>query len=226
MWYENTDLVHAVQLHLKPRHLLKLLCVNKQFYKMLKANSYYFDRVAAHLVWRQYVVDCQWPWCDLNDYGKIERALVNRYLGVERESLFYMLNTTRSYHDCMEIFLSFLTNCMVGWPNMILTARICQPHDFSSYADAPLDAKVRLILRTALTSSIRFYVQGRYSPDEVETMSMVDVIKRELSAAACNVSHRFHAVRTVLRSLEDSDSVPTLLKRQISEHLETFLAHR
>jgi hypothetical protein len=46
------DIIRNLQLHLKPRHVLKLMLRCKNMFQILDSNDQYWARVAAHAVWR------------------------------------------------------------------------------------------------------------------------------------------------------------------------------
>ncbi len=54
----SQDALRQIQLHLKPRHLFKLLVSCKSIHKMLDKNIAYWERVACHLVWRAEITYC------------------------------------------------------------------------------------------------------------------------------------------------------------------------
>ena len=51
--YVMPDLVQEIMMHLRPRHLLPLMCVNKTLNKRIQENHRYFQRVAIFLIHKE-----------------------------------------------------------------------------------------------------------------------------------------------------------------------------
>ena len=57
----DADLVQSVMMHLRPRHLLRLMQANKQIYRKVRDNDQYFTRVAVHLLYESFEFEGKLP---------------------------------------------------------------------------------------------------------------------------------------------------------------------
>ncbi len=135
----SPELLREIQMHLKPRHLAKLLQTCKCMNVFLGANNEYWTRVAAHLVLRNDIVSIgvkpnlcgPWP---------TESFFIN------------MVNLPRGYKVAMDDFRVLIGEEMArvhdyGYGDADLE------RDFNGwqlFADAPLDVQVRVGMRTRL----------------------------------------------------------------------------
>ena len=200
--------LELVQMHLKPRHLLKLMCTNSEVYSLLKSNTHYWTRVAAHVVWRDYIVGNRWPDMDLSPYALEDRKRRNCAAGVEIESLYHMSSTTRPYIECMDIFENLIRRAVNPDDDMFAARRLCYNFDPA----APLAALVRAMLYTHI-------VHHMYIGTEAETLSMRDIARIEIQSTKRGPADIFG----VLNELEDAPAVPSKLKFKISMLLQSII---
>ena len=80
------DIVREVMMHLRPRHLFHLMLTNKQIYDIIRNNKYYFQRVAAQVLFGI------WEYWDFRftDEGV-------KYI--------HMRNLPEGYHKAMETYM-------------------------------------------------------------------------------------------------------------------------
>lgn len=206
----NEVIVELVQMHLKPRHLLNFMCTNRDIYMALLFNSFYWTRVAAHLVWRDYVIENHAPDIDLSPYACEERARRNRDAGIEIESLYFMSNTTRPYHECMEIFEKLIRHAirLNNVDDMFMHRRLY----FTLNPDAPLSTLVRALVYTHI-------VNGVYLGPDSDGLCMRDIARTEVQAAKSTS----RSITDVLNELEDATHVSPKLKLKIALLLQSII---
>lgn len=87
-----------IGLHLKPRHLSKLMRTCKRINRLVD-NEDYWTRVAAHLVWRDHhLVEQDMPYQD-------EGASCRLYLTPPDPALYHMMGLDQGYYRGMESFI-------------------------------------------------------------------------------------------------------------------------
>ena len=99
----SADGWRSVGLHLKPRHLFRLLLTCKAV-KTHVDNEHYWTRVAAHLVWR----GCEWLELHSREFPEDTDVLAP----MPESNLYYMIGLDRGYYWGMEKFLQRIQEVM------------------------------------------------------------------------------------------------------------------
>lgn len=105
----NPELMQLIQLHLKPRHVLKLMRTNKKACKRLLDHGLYWDRVAAHLSWRGVFFYNAWKDLYPSMNGEFHEALVGKHCPAK---WFHMMNLEEGYCQAMNGFLALIPQVM------------------------------------------------------------------------------------------------------------------
>ena len=93
----SDDVWVQIGLHLKPRHLFKLMCTNKRV-KLLVDNVVYWTRVAAHLILRNHwMLELSFPHADSTQSSV--------YLPPLDSSHYYMVGLDQGYFRAMQRFM-------------------------------------------------------------------------------------------------------------------------
>ena len=102
------DIISNLQLHLKPRHVLKLMLRCKNMFQILDSNDQYWARVAAHAVWRDlYELEIT------PEAAEIQRNILLK----DEHNLYYTIGLDRGYYWSMERFLSKIPDMMCAFQN-------------------------------------------------------------------------------------------------------------
>lgn len=135
----SPEIFRELQMHLKPRHLAKLLQTCSYLNMLLGSNNEYWTRVAAHLVWRNHV-----GLVTHEDVSYSQNSVLSRY--------FDMVNLPRGYKVAMNEFLALISKEM---------RRVHEdkddpdadknPFGWHKFADAPLDIQIRVGMRSFLS---------------------------------------------------------------------------
>jgi len=103
----SDDVWVQIGLHLKPRHLFKLMCTNKRV-KLLVDNEVYWTRVAAHLLLRDH-------WM-LELFSPHEDSIPpNRILPPLDASHYYMVGLDQGYFRAMERFMQRIQDSLEAY---------------------------------------------------------------------------------------------------------------
>jgi hypothetical protein len=189
------ELWAMVSLHLKPRHLSKLMLTNKQIKAAVDVDPYW-ARVAAHLMWRNEEM------LELSDDEDMQSY---RSLPPPCPNLFYLVNAQGGYYQGMECFL------------LRLRQLLAQGYTFSEkwgeFADAPLPAIVRLYDRFR---AIDMDEDELFDKDE--ELSMKQIAQRECAQMA----PQDPSLREFVHTIED-DPMPAEHKRRFMEALDVMM---
>ena len=173
----SADVWNMVSAHLKPRHLLKLMCTNKNISKAVDCDKYW-ERIALHLLWR--------------DDGYMGISMVSESEGLRDvyPGLFHFINLpSPGYLAGVEEFIRRVRVTL-----LLDYTEEEERLDFAAYKDAPLCALVRLYERYTVKRRLRLMenphccpefrrttVQGLYEHcDYAERLNMKGVAKREV----------------------------------------------
>lgn len=198
-------------MHLKPRHLAKLLAVSKMMHKTLDTETYWL-RVAAHLVWRE----C--PYLELFTYpphtiDPDSDLLPPVELGL---NLFLMVGLDRcGYFQATEIFLA-----RIELMHRVYAQR--QPKQFAFYDEMEREQTMSLEERTRVYYKL-LVVQGlwdcelKLQGDENE-ISMKEMAKR---IAVNTIETMDPCIRKSFKFMLDldDDPMPLEIKKRVSRKL-------
>ena len=213
----NADAWSMIALHLKPRHMFKLMLVSKPINKAVDTDAYW-ARVALHLMWRQDILL-------LNGHPELRAPELSDRLG----ELSAMVNVQAGYYAGMEKFIKLVR---------LFTAdgylkRFEEYSDFHEFQDAPLCALVRLYERFTVKHHIKYLLFGKpMDPekaymhcDKDEKLSMKQVAQRE--DAICVKMRRRYVLEDwvkFMRVMED-DPMPAAHKRRFANTLQEFFSN-
>ena len=193
-----------IGLHLKPRHLSKLLQTSKTINRIVD-NEAYWTRVAAHAAWH----DCCLLDVDPLSFG-FER------LPPLRHNIYYMLGLDHGYYWSMERFLDRVEECIVFYSGS------------ASDEDARHKELCLQLKPMSLAERTMARIRGRgYDTGAAELPTMKEVAKSEMarmmrysnagrSAQTCACVNKFMRIM-------DDDPTPAVHKRAIFKKLDDFL---
>jgi hypothetical protein len=210
----QNDVLERIQLHLRPRHLYRLLQTNRRVRELLLNNSFYWARVAQHLVFRKYVIPYTSPAYKLGEGNLKLRQKMWAKDGFRRETLFHMMNLERGYHWAMETFEALLAHKMA---TDILPDAPC----WAYHAGADPETRVRLLLRLSMAGlpeklESTTHIYGLYSDEQVELMPMRELVRCELEEFNSDADKPERSIKRVLRKLDDLPNVPPEAKRDLA----------
>ena len=210
----QNDVLERIQLHLRPRHLIHLLQTNRKMRALLLNNSFYWARVAQHLVFRRYVLPYTNPAYKLGGANLELRQQRWTRDGFRRETLFHMMNLERGYYWGMERFEALLAQKMA-------TDDVPDAPCWAYHAGAEPETRVRLLLRLCMAGlpeklESTTHIYGLYSDEQVELMPMRELVRRELEEFNSNEEKPEKSIKTVLRKLDDLPNVSPEAKRDLA----------
>lgn len=191
-----------IGLHLKPRHLAKLIRVSTKI-RQLVDNNAYWTRVAAHAVWRDQ--DClEVMACDKPEFPPF------------KVNLYYMLALDRGYHWGMELFLGRLDEFIEFYSK---NDREMNRSWWEELKAMTLEEKTRELIR----SSDEEY--HRTIPSEELGMSMKEIAKKRISISSyshVNPDENDKKFNQFVIDLED-DPMPAAFKRVVMGKVRNLL---
>lgn len=201
----HSDSWIQIGLHLKPRHLAKLMQTCKAI-RALVDNQTYWTRVTAHLVWRR---------CENLEIFHFEGELDKVLTDVD-QNLFHLLGLDRGYYWGMERFFQRLEEA-IAYDS--IHGRELQAEWWQSIATLSLEDKTREWLKVGED------FHGKKWPVLYASMSMRDLAVRltiqSLSIRAERTEYDVHCNR-FLCELED-DAMPIKYKRSMMNKFKALV---
>ena len=185
------DVWELVQMHLKPRHLMRLMNVNRNINSILANNEQYWARIALHMMWRNAFQLYPYPLDDMSYTGQVAKYYQILRDGFDRQTLYFFINLTIPYRDAMDYFVRL--TAPYGSPaqcvNHMIVMKICEGCEFVGC------------------------VGGSYSEDEIGALSMREVCRREVQALKYN-----SFTKRILRWVQYVDDlrISVRLKRELA----------
>ena len=194
-----------IGLHLKQRHLLKLMMTCKSM-KLVVDNEAYWTRVAAHLVWR----DCEamevCTWIKRQPWDILPPLQCN---------LYGMIGLDFGYYQGMNSFLQRI--------NEMITKSAEEGEDWLEYQVADLKTKTVMLFKKehifsqCASVSVRVKLVG----DE-DQITMKEFTRRIVVQCQSSISTAARKMRGFVNDLDDS-TIPTKNKREIMTKLSDLL---
>jgi hypothetical protein len=194
------DVWVLIGLHLKPRHLAKLIRVSTKI-KSLVDNNAYWTRVAAHAVWRE--KEClEIMACDTLNFTPID---VN---------LYDMLGLDRGYYWGMELFLGRLNEAIEFFS---------KNDEVQMYLSWWEEMKA-MSLEEKTREGIKAVAEDNYqkTPFKELGMSMKEVAKKRISYYHVNRDDDDKKFNKFVTDLED-DPMPAAFKREVMSKVKELL---
>ena len=193
-----------IGLHLKPRHLSKLLRVSKKMRQLLDNNAYW-TRVAAHAVWRS------------NDCLEIMPCHGRKFTLIE-VNLYDLLALDRGYYWGVELFLARLVETI----DFYSKNEVDEVHRswWEEMKAMSLEEKTRKEIKTR-----NQYQYGLQPPFDETSMSMKQVAKKLISASAHlneDADEYEKKFNKFVTELED-DPMPAAFKRVVMGKVNDLL---
>lgn len=221
------ELLRMLALHLKPRHLQKLLRANKALNKLLMEHECYWTRVAAHLTYRNYIIGRA-------EYNHpLYKKPVNEQ-GVMKRSLYDMVNLKRGYFNAMETFISMIPAGMkktlflcvpiyiedCEWTKEDEGVEIMHEGDYwglCDFADASLGVKVRRAV--TIQAERGHFIEGVYTVRETSTISFYEICKREVEGLTRTPKEFNKAIWNLIHELDDIPNISIQDKKKIGHSI-------
>ena len=216
----SIDAVMHIQMHLKPRHMLKLMLTCKQAAKILNENEEYWTRVAAHAIFR----DCEAMeivYCFTSPTLDMTEDKINDW---KRLLPFHITPGTPSNHgDCVDINFYDLTALDKGYywtmerffERLNLMMQIYTEDgkwDWSEYKGLSLKKQTQLYYR------INCFQLSGFMPNDKEEFDM-----KEMAGNAYRTMYtrpNDDAVLDFLHEIDDNPHMPEWCKRQVMRGLK------
>jgi hypothetical protein len=195
----SDDAWMQIGLHLKPRHLYKLMCANKRI-KLLVDNEIYWTRVAAHLCLRDHwMIEVYSPHCEDNIPS-------NRILPPLEASHYYMVGLDQGYFRAMQCFMQRIQDSIEAYT-------LLGDEDDLEYVSRFHGCT----LGTAIQSLIADYRRTSRTPPGVDTMkdlARYGTISFWKTRKDLYLGEDWPKIQKFLCQLED-DPMPAKYKRQV-----------
>ena len=198
----------AVALHLKPRHLAKLLATSKAMRRAVDTEAYWL-RVAAHLVWRE----C--PYLELFT-PKTPDPDSDLLPPVEGSRNLYLM-VGGDYHQAMELFLA-----RIDLMHHVYGQR--QPRQFFAFYDdeppASLEARTRTYFKHLIVQNqwdCELQLQGDENRIPMKTLA------RRIVVGTFEAMEPFHRKSFKFLQELDDDPMPLEFKQRFSRQLAALL---
>ena len=200
----TSDIWLQIGMHLKPRHLYKLMQTSKRI-KQVVDNEAYWTRVAAHMVWR----DC--------DCMEVNVPRERHYVLPDIEhNLYHMLGLDHGYYWGMERFLKRMDEAIDYFS-------IEEPDEYGMWWANLKPMSLMERTREWMKEDAR-RVQKQLTERELN-MSMKEVAQKKIIASLSlreNYDENDHIYNELVCELED-DPMPAIYKRKIFRKLDKFL---
>jgi hypothetical protein len=188
------DIIRNLQLHLKPRHVLKLMLTCKNMFQILDSNDQYWARVAAHAVWRDlYELEIT------PEAAEIQRNIILK----DEHNLYYMIGLDRGYYWSMERFFSKIPDMMCAFQNTYI--------DWGETRGLSLEKKTII-----LYERFCWLYAGDFRPQESFKMKIIAQSFISVHGA------EERKINIFLQELDD-DPMPNSYKRTFMRKLKTVL---
>lgn len=208
----SAELLREIQMHLKPRHLAKLLQTCKYMNMMLGTNNEYWTRVAAHLVWRDQT-EC------INNYDNFT-IHSDRF----RNRLYDMVNLPHGYKFAMDEFIVIIRKEMASDEHDFDDDEDGKdPFKWKACADAPLDVKVRVGMKTFIA-----WGQGCGYATEADTLLPMREIARKIAVETASwmregksgrAKERHMGMVRYINEMDDDNTIPISTKQRLMRGL-------
>jgi hypothetical protein len=193
-----------IGLHLKPRHLSKLMLTSKTIHNIVD-NDAYWTRVAAHAVWHE---------CCLLDVDPLNFGFER--LPPLKHNIYYMLALDRGYYWSMQCFFERMEECIAFYANTT-------SDEDARHKEWCLQLKSMTLAERTMT---RIRVRG-YDTDTDGLETMKAVAKSEFARTMLyNNSGRSAQTSACINKfmrVMDDDPTPAAHKRAIFKKLDDFL---
>jgi hypothetical protein len=195
-----------IGLHLKPRHLAKLLRTSKTINKIVD-NEAYWTRVAAHAAWHD---------CCFMDLHPMDRGFER--LQPMQHNLYYMIGLDRGYYWSMERFFERLDECIEFYSN-------------STDVD---DARHKqwCIKLKPMSLAERTWARVEFRDNLMGTLSGAHASMKELAKSECGKlmiysnsgrsAETSACINKFMRAMDD-EPIPAAYKRAMFKKLDDFL---
>jgi hypothetical protein len=190
-----------IGLHLKPRHLSKLLQTSKTINKIVD-NEAYWTRVAAHAAWRE---------CCLLDIDPLSIGF--EQLQPLRHNIYFMLGLDHGYYWSMERFFDRMEECIVFYSNS------------TSDEDAKHKEWCLQLKPMSLAERTMAYIRERGCDATFENMKATaksEVARMMHHSNSGRSAQTSACINKFMRSMDD-DPTPAAHKRAIFKKLDAFL---
>jgi hypothetical protein len=205
----SPELCREIQMHLKPRHLAKLLQTCKYLNMLLGTNNEYWTRVAAHLVWRNHV--------GITNHDDIEKNCE-----MVPNCLIDMVNLSRGYKTAMNEFVLLIGKEM---------ARVhddeeeddMDPDKWRVFAGAPLDVQVRVGMQTFINwdEAVGYNsMSDTLLPmREIAMKIAVETATWAQQGTSKEASQRHMGMVRYINDLDDDNTIPIATKQRLMQGL-------
>jgi hypothetical protein len=242
----NYDSLLIIQMILRPRHLINLMLSNKAIYKVLTENKYYWERVAAHLVWRGEIIGMPMyePPGDrlapAEGLGALERLLQQhglpgapnvdldvepppKYTGYEN-GYYEMVLLPHGYHHAMEHFMEMITMRMKETQLVDPDGPKDGPREdyfeWNHLANADLDVKIRTLMTISVKKEKYVWsCNGKYKLDEIPTLTVRMICRREMDAITNNKMRYNKKIYTLIHEIDDDPLIPIASKKRLGHNI-------
>jgi hypothetical protein len=224
----DVELIKTIQLHLKPRHLVKLLQTNKELYKLLMQHEYYWTRVATHLTWRRAIIFT--PFYKTEEELKAHQEALKARRGQllphqlhsnDFKCYYDMVNLEKGYHASMEHFVSMIIPHMADTEPYVTDYMdpCVDYYGWMHLAEATLDVKVRKILTITMEKQHDIMGPvGQYTLEEIPTIPLLEICKREIKAITSSFYYN-KEIKILINELDDNSNIPIKDKKKIGHSI-------
>jgi hypothetical protein len=197
-----------IGLHLKPRHLAKLLRTSKSM-KNIVDNEAYWTRVAAHAAWHD---------CCLMDLHPMDRGFER--LQPMHHNLYYMIGLGRGYYWSMERFFDRMEECIEFYSNStdVDDAR----HKQWCIKLKPMSLAERTWARMEHCGVVILSLDADGTQASMKQIAELECGKMMLRSNSGRSNETSACINKFMRAMDD-EPIPAAYKRAMFKKLDDFL---